>query len=156
MVNLVSIPAQEETLEEGYRCPNCGAAMTSGIQDPLGDYDDWLVQPHCSECTFVTWSGKHPFQECVPVEEPDALRAVKFIGRGGNVRMVLTQKDDPSADPGDYWFGGNIWVNAEVYASKDWFEYQPGWTLDGFAEKAHEHFKALGEDGWRFIGHAPN
>ena len=47
---------------EDLPCVQCGAAITSGIPDPNGDYDDWFVPPHCSRCDWegVEWN---PFAE---------------------------------------------------------------------------------------------
>lgn len=67
----------EETLTD-YRCPYCRGRVSSGINDPQGDYDDWIVKPHCTACTFEPSSDKHPFDECIPPEPPEAFGAVLF------------------------------------------------------------------------------
>lgn len=51
----------------GKICPRCGGGFTSGIRDPLGDYDDWLVHPRCSQCGFeggLLRSKKRPYECC--------------------------------------------------------------------------------------------
>ena len=79
----------EEVLVEDYICPRCNSAMTSGIQEPAGDYDDWMIHPHCSECNFETTSGKYPFDECVPVEKPEDVGLVKMTLANGKFEYLI-------------------------------------------------------------------
>lgn len=43
-------------------CVKCGGAMTSGLRDPMGDYDSWSVKPHCSVCDWSYCSDKRPLE----------------------------------------------------------------------------------------------
>ena len=66
--SLANLSSLRETINKDYRCPKCGDYMSSGINEPSGDYDDWLIQPHCTshQCEFVTDNNNRPFDECVP------------------------------------------------------------------------------------------
>jgi hypothetical protein len=79
----------EEYLVENYLCPECHSVMTSGIQEPTGDYDDWMIHPHCSECDFSTWGDKNPFDECIPVEKPEAVGLVKMTLANDKVEYLI-------------------------------------------------------------------
>ncbi len=52
-----------------YLCPQCGAPMSSGIRDPEGDYSDWFVKPHCTECDYEAPSSRYPYEDCKKREE---------------------------------------------------------------------------------------
>lgn len=58
----------EETITD-YICPECGSLMSSGILEPGGGYDDWLILPHCTECPYQPESWKFPFLDLKTKED---------------------------------------------------------------------------------------
>ena len=128
----------KEYLETDYRCPECGAMMTSGIQEPRGDYDEWLVEPHCFECDFETYGGKEPFSECVPVHGMKAVSYVRMEYKGGK-RALLCQysKLENNHSPASWGFGGRMYKDATFTPSYDFkVEYESGETEREFLARA--------------------
>jgi len=116
--------------------------MTSGIHVWDGDYDDWEVQPHCSKCEFETWSGKRPFDECVPPTAPGVLYVGTFVSQEGHKRVVISSFPfRMESTTLDFGFGGSIWDGARLVVSPEPISYRAGETIRQFEQRAGESVK---------------
>lgn len=140
----------EEHLED-YRCPKCGGQMSSGINDPQGDYDDWMVKPHCIECDFEPSSDKHPFDECVPPEPPESLGAVLFEytrppsfpndteHECREVLLCRVSRLNDEHSTRNWGFGGTMYQNQRFTPVSDFVcEYRAGETEQDFRRRAYK------------------
>lgn len=121
----------DEVVEDDYLCPKCRGQMTSGVQDPEGDYDDWITQPACQRCGFVPSSARNPFAQCVPaVFNPES----KKIG-------AMVAGNDPRTD--------RVSVELEPYLTPPkagngltWVGFVPVTEVDRMPEESDESFNS--------------
>lgn len=147
----------EEVLTD-YRCPGCGARMSSGIPHPEGDYDDWLIKPHCIECDFEPEGSKNPFKECVPdeSESPEPLGAVLFeytappqyyngpSRRCQRVLLCRVSRLDQEHQALHWGFGGNMYKDPKFTPLFDFAcAWLPGETQRDFEIRAELEAKAF-------------
>jgi len=127
---MFEIPARGETLTQ-YRCPKCRAPVTSGIKQWEGDYDDWEVKPHCSECMWEATSAKRPFEDALPESDLPPVTWVMWeaVTRQRTV-MLMEGEIEQSAPP-----GGRMWQGATLIASGR-VQYQRGETTAQFQDRA--------------------
>jgi len=58
---------RNEGVIDEYFCPECLAPMSSGVLHPRGDYDDWVIMPHCTACDYNTVYERFPYEDCIVV-----------------------------------------------------------------------------------------
>lgn len=132
MEQLISL---SERIEPDYTCPKCGqATVTSGVQYPGGDYDDWVQRPRCLACEFEADSAKNPFDSFLEVPfVPTHVWGMVWTSRDGlhETKCLATREPRGELNTIDFGFGGTIWKGAtwKVVAEFDRVE---GETLDQF------------------------
>lgn len=64
MYKIIEVP---DEYVDSHRC-KCGGKIIIGLQDPEGDYDDWIQKPICDKCGMKSDSDKRTLEDFVLIE----------------------------------------------------------------------------------------